>query len=223
MKKICTSCNNEKEISCFSKKNKLKDGTQRYSPICKKCVNEKDAERRKTKEYKKYKCKYDKQYYIENNEKILEYKKQYHKDNKDEILKKKQEYRNIPENKERAKKYIKEYKKTYPDKYYEYRRKNPHIIAWRNILHRSLKHLETEKENSTLETLGYSAVQLKHHIEKNFKDGMSWENYGKEWEIDHIFPLTKFDESATPKEVNALSNLQPLWVEENRHKYNNII
>ena len=91
------------------------------------------------------------------------------------------------------------------------------------MLHRTLAHIGKVKEGSTKEELGYSAVQLKHHLEKLFKEGMSWGNYGKEWEIDHILPLTSFDNSSTPKEVNALSNLQPLWKEENRHKYNNII
>lgn len=51
---------------------------------------------------------------------------------------------------------------------------------------------------------------------------MSWDNYG-EWEIDHIRPLTSFDKFATPSEVNALSNLQPLWKEDNIHKYNYIL
>jgi len=220
--KICNNCKQEKDISCFSKKNKLKDGTQRYQPICKNCFNIKDTERRKNKEYKKHKSNYLKEYYKENREKILEQKKEYHIENKKEILKKKEEYRSKPKNKKRTKEYSKKYQKENKDKYYSYRRKNPHIIAWRNILYRTLKYLGKEKQNKTLIELGYSAVQLKHHIEKQFKEGMSWDNHG-EWEIDHIKSLTLFDEYSTPKEVNALSNLQPLWKEENRHKYNNII
>ena len=36
--------------------------------------------------------------------------------------------------------------------------------------------------------------QLKEHIEKQFVDGMSWDNWG-EWHIDHIKPVSKFDKS----------------------------
>ena len=39
--------------------------------------------------------------------------------------------------------------------------------------------------------------------------------------IDHIKPLTKWEETSLPCEVNALSNLQPLWKEDNIKKYNN--
>jgi len=222
MNKICTDCKIEKNISFFSKKNKLKDGTQRYSPICKECFNIKDAERRKTKEYKENKINYDKSYYNNNQEKILERKKEYHIENRKDILYKKQIYRDKPENKERTQKYNKYYRTEQKEKFYKYRNRHPHIIAWRSMLYRTLNHIGKEKEGSTKEELGYSAVQLKHYLEKQFKEGMTWDNHG-EWEIDHIIPLTSFDNTSTPKEVNALSNLQPLWKEDNRHKYNNII
>lgn len=222
MNKICTECKTEKEISNFAKKYKTKDGIQKYSLICKDCFNIKDAERRKTKEYKNEKINYDKLYYNNNHEKILERKKEYHLENRQDILKKKQEYRDKPENKEKIKEYRINNKDRLKNIQKKYRNRHPHIIAWRSILYRTLNYLGKEKEGDTKEELGYSAVQLKHHLEKQFKEGMSWKNHG-EWEIDHILPLTLFDNSSTPKEVNALSNLQPLWKEENRHKYNNII
>ena len=96
------------------------------------------------------------------------------------------------------------------EKYYKYRRQNPHIIAWRRILYRTLEYLNKEKQGKTIDELGYSSLQLKEHIESLWVEGMSWENYGK-WEIDHIKPLTKWEETSLPCEVNALSNLQPLW------------
>ena len=34
-------------------------------------------------------------------------------------------------------------------------------------------------------------------------------------------PVSSFDKDTPPSIVNALSNLQPLWWEENRNKYNN--
>lgn len=49
---------------------------------------------------------------------------------------------------------------------------------------------------------------------------MTWNNHG-EWHIDHKKPVTAFDTNADIKEVCALSNLQPLWAEDNLRKKNN--
>jgi len=35
--------------------------------------------------------------------------------------------------------------------------------------------------------------QMLVHLEKQFKPGMTWDNQGKEWEIDHIIPFAAFD------------------------------
>jgi len=48
---------------------------------------------------------------------------------------------------------------------------------------------------------------------------MSWENYG-DWHIDHIRPLSSFNESDDASIVNSLNNLRPLWKEDNLKKYN---
>lgn len=34
---------------------------------------------------------------------------------------------------------------------------------------------------------------LRKWFEYQFKDGLSWENFGKEWQFDHIIPVTYFD------------------------------
>lgn len=69
--------------------------------------------------------------------------------------------------------------------------------------------------------VGYSVQQLKDHLEALFVPGMTWENYGK-WEIDHKVPLSahNFDtaEDIDFKRAWALSNLQPLWMSDNRSK-----
>jgi hypothetical protein len=48
---------------------------------------------------------------------------------------------------------------------------------------------------------------------------MSWENRD-EWHVDHINSIKSYvDDGVTdPKVINALSNLQPLWVEDNLKK-----
>ena len=67
--------------------------------------------------------------------------------------------------------------------------------------------------------LGYSALELKIHLQNLFTEGMSWDNHGK-WHIDHIKPVSKFDKNTLPSIVNALSNLQPLWAIDNIQKGN---
>lgn len=67
--------------------------------------------------------------------------------------------------------------------------------------------------------LGYSADDLKLHMESLFKEGMSWDNYG-EWHIDHIKPVSLFDPETDISIVNSLDNLQPLWAYENLSKGN---
>ena len=60
--------------------------------------------------------------------------------------------------------------------------------------------------------------KFKQRLEFNFKEGMSWENYGSVWEIDHIKPISAFEKDTPPSVVNALCNLQPLLIETNNKK-----
>jgi hypothetical protein len=53
---------------------------------------------------------------------------------------------------------------------------------------------------------------------------MSWDNYGKEWQIDHILPLSLFDlkDEKHIKIAVHWTNLQPLKSSENTVKYNHL-
>jgi len=49
---------------------------------------------------------------------------------------------------------------------------------------------------------------------------MTWDNYGKRWDIDHFIPLSSFD-LTDPEQVKKAchyKNLQPLWGKHNRIK-----
>lgn len=74
--------------------------------------------------------------------------------------------------------------------------------------------------------LGYDAAALKSHLERQFSKGMNWNNYGKgngKWHIDHIRPQSSFtfEKESDPgfAECWALTNLRPLWGEENIRKH----
>jgi hypothetical protein len=80
------------------------------------------------------------------------------------------------------------------------------------------------KTNNTYNIVGCSPEELKIHLEKQFTEGMSWDNHKHTgWHIDHIIPLSS---AKTEEEVYRLchyTNLQPLWCDENYKKGKKII
>lgn len=68
--------------------------------------------------------------------------------------------------------------------------------------------------------IGCTIEQFTAHMEKQWKPGMTWENYGTRWHVDHIIPCAKFDHTI-PTHVQQCwhyTNLQPLWAEDNLAK-----
>ena len=77
-----------------------------------------------------------------------------------------------------------------------------------------------EQRGSAIRDLGCTIAEFIVHLETQFKPGMTWENYGSEWHIDHIKPLCLFDltDKEQFKEAANYKNSQPLWAEENWKK-----
>lgn len=74
------------------------------------------------------------------------------------------------------------------------------------------------KTDATAEMLGYTGAELKAHLERQFGQEMSWDNYGHgagKWSVDHIRPISSFSPETPISEINALSNLRPLWFIQN--------
>lgn len=84
--------------------------------------------------------------------------------------------------------------------------------------------IQGQKSMATKELLGYDAEELKNHIESLWTENMNWENWGKEWEIDHIYPLSQYlkEGETRPHIINGLNNLQPLTKIKNRKKSNKL-
>jgi hypothetical protein len=59
---------------------------------------------------------------------------------------------------------------------------------------------------------------LKLHIEKHFVDGMTWENRGKVWHVDHILPKIWANDINEFIMLNHWSNLRPLFIVDNLRK-----
>lgn len=73
------------------------------------------------------------------------------------------------------------------------------------------------------ELVDYTLDDLKRHIEKQFMDGMDWEQFcDGNIHIDHKIPICAFN-FETPEHTDfkrcwSLSNIQPLWAKDNLEK-----
>lgn len=237
--KRCTKCNELKSIDDFHRDARKRDGRV---AVCKQCQSLYAAEH-----YNRNKEKYQKmrrEYYLENKETMITSQRNYYAANKNQrALTAKEWQRNNPEKVKAAQK---KYKEKFPDvasiatkkwkaqnpekvkairrKYYlKYKTKPSFRMSGRisNGIRYSLG--KGGKANSHWEDLvGFTAEQLVKHLEKQFKPGMTWENYGSYWQIDHIIPIAAFN-FATPEDIDfkrcwALKNLRPLEAKENMRK-----
>ena len=84
--------------------------------------------------------------------------------------------------------------------------------------------IPARKSQNTRELLCCDWQYVRDHLERQFKVGMTWENYGKLWHTDHIIPLDFFNLSdiTEQKLANHWGNLQPMFGIENRIKSNKI-
>lgn len=89
----------------------------------------------------------------------------------------------------------------------------------KRMLHRLLKRQNKRKDARIAEILGYTADELRRHIEAQFDETMAWDRPGS-FHLDHIVPVRVFvDHGITdPATVNALANLRPLSPDANRRK-----
>jgi hypothetical protein len=90
----------------------------------------------------------------------------------------------------------------------------------RNRILSALKKDCNRKAYKSMELLGCSIKEYKEHLEKQFKDGMTWKNHGILWEIDHIIPVATFNLLLPEEQKKAFhfSNTQPLDLKLNRKK-----
>ena len=89
----------------------------------------------------------------------------------------------------------------------------------RSRLRQAINH--NYKSGSAVRDLGCTIKQLMAHLEAQFVQGMTWDNWAYDgWHIDHIKPLASFDLADREQFLQACryTNLQPLWAEENLSK-----
>ena len=159
----------------------------------------------------------------ENKEQCIESAKKRAADNPAREIERRKEY--YENNTERCKEASKNWKKSHETEIRQYKKAKYH-----NDLNHKIAHLlrarlyhalkGNSKKGSAVDLLGCSIEELRSYLEAQFKEGMTWDNHGIVWEIDHISPLSKadlqdFDQLA---KVCHYTNLQPLTVAENRSK-----
>lgn len=190
--KKCSKCEIEKELSEF----------KRYSVCidCNKILNKEYNDSRKEKM---------KVYYQENKE-FFKYKaKEYYQENKDYITVRNKKYQK--ENRENRNNYINNRKKY--DNLFRL------SILIRKLIWISINKMGYKKNSKTNNILGCTFDDFKSHIEKQFKEGMTWENHG-EWHLDHKTPVSWAETEEQIYELNKYTNFQPLWAKDNLSKGN---
>lgn len=216
--KKCTNCN---EILPFTSYSFPASCNGRPFTYCKECAKIRAN---------KYKEK--------NREKVLKQKKEWNKNNPDRIKSAhKKRYSDSTkrqkmidtatkwrkDNPHRYKELRRKYYENYGREYFKKRRKNDIIYkikaSLRTRLYIALK--KGMSSDAAFNFLGCTIEELKDHIESQFQEGMTWNNWSRGgWSLDHIIPLSAFDltDKEQVKKACHYSNLQPLWEADNIRK-----
>jgi hypothetical protein len=140
-------------------------------------------------------------------EEVNEYKRKHYQANKDKYIQRTKDW--IKNNKEKV------------NEYYRNRRKTDPLYKLTANMRTGMSECLSgrKKKTKTFQYIGCHPSELKSHLEKQFVDGMSWDNYG-DWHVDHIKPLCSFDLTIEENLYLAwnYNNLQPLWASDNCSK-----
>jgi len=145
-----------------------------------------------------------------NKEKFAEYKRKYLAANKEKIAEYQRKYKAA--NKEKRNARQRDRRKTDP--------------AWainRNLssrLFQIMNGVGGVKQAATMDLIGCTRDELLAHLASKFKPGMTMDNQGRYWHVDHIMPCAEFDHNI-PAQVRTCwhyTNLQPLEAKENMSK-----
>lgn len=157
--------------------------------------------------------------YKQNNKKLIsDYNKEYKSEHKDEIKVYNHNY-NL-ENREAIQKRQTE----------QHRKRRETDVNFRlakncrDRLGKMLNHQNTKKTSKTFELIGCDVNFLKEWLQSNFKEGMTLDNYGQYWHIDHVIPCSLFNlqDEEQLKICCHWTNLQPMEAINNLSKNNKI-
>jgi hypothetical protein len=192
--KICSKCNEEKEVCEFYKNKDRFDGKR---PECKVCSNKQSI-----------------LYNQKNKEKVDKIKQKYVDNNKEKVKKSKKDWFNKNPNYQNEWVHI----KSNTDVLFKLK-KNMRSRLWLFVKNRNVT-----KKNKTFDIVGCSPQFLKEYLQNQFTKEMSWDNHGLfGWHIDHIIPLSSANTEEEMYELCHYTNLQPLWAGDNLKKGSKLI
>jgi len=161
--------------------------------------------------------------------------KSYHKNKEKRLLYSKQYKENNPEYVKKGQNQTKEWFKNNPDymnNWMKEKRENDPSFKLHKILssqiYTYLKKNSKIKSKLSLKIVGLENWNLlKEHIEKQFTEGMTWDNWGigkdnSTWHIDHTIPASSATTEEEVYKLNHYTNLQPMWGSDNQRKSNKL-
>jgi hypothetical protein len=174
---------------------------------CKPCDNKRRNESKKSNKDTVHQL--QKVYYENNKEKIKEYYKDHYTKNKDKYMENNKKWRD--ENRDKINEQMRE------------KMRNNENLRLRKNLRKKLHYCLT-KDRPTMEYIGCDLEFLKSWLEYNFTEGMTFENYGLYWHVDHVIPCAKFnfENKSEIKSCFSWYNLQPLEASKNFSKHDKI-
>ena len=237
--KTCSTCKRELGVERFSKHKSHKDGLQSQ---CKDCVAEYNAKpenkKRKAESDAKYRANPEVKKRIA--KRMAEWWAEYWA--RPEVKKRKAEYWAKPEVKKRVAEYwAKPENKKRKAEYWARPEVKKRKAEWEkercltDINFKLAKNLRSRlydaikgnfKSGSAVRDLGCTVDELKIYLAKQFKEGMTWDNWSLEvWHVDHIIPLAVFNLEDKNQLLQAVhySNLQPMWAHDNLVKHDKIL
>ena len=213
---VCCHCGISRNINMFHKAGKDKNGTQKYHSTCNLCrklsahvyyANNKDLIIKRTNLWKKYNtdrvCAISRRQYKKNPAIRIAATRKWQRKNMDMVRATQRK-----SNAKTRKTIIGKINHSISGGIYKSIRRNKKGYNWELLV-------------------GYTAKQLKNHLESMFTNEMTWDKFmNGEIHIDHIIPRSffKFDsfDDVEFKYCWSLNNLQPLWAKENLVKSNKI-
>jgi hypothetical protein len=195
--KTCQICKEQKPESEYGKRSDTKDGLHYQCKVC---------NRKKSSQYLQT-------YRLENPPQKRGKKKTH---TKEQILANRKEWNN-------KRKQDPEYRKRLNKQTYKWKcerfKIDPVYKLQKSIRDSLYRHLKFNRKTPYDTIIGCTWDELKQHIESQFQDGMTWDNWSKDgWHIDHIIPLISASNENELYLLNHYTNLQPLWAPDNLSK-----
>lgn len=240
---ICNNCGVDKDLSCFrgihkqcivclnaktklwikNNKEKVKQNRKKYylenkDYVLSRNKRYREVNKDKIQAYNKSAKRKNmmKEYYVDNNRK--EYHREWRKNNRELVreINKKHRYskkrklwleKNASVLRERTR--VRRNKQRREDVDYRL------LCNLRSRLHHALK--GANKSQRTMKLVGCTIPFLKSWLENKFMVGMSWDNYGSVWVVDHVMPCASYDLRVKSEQEECFHyfNLQPLFVKDN--------